>query len=192
MESKLQSLKTLPLFIGKHEAKSEVRILQSQMRAIPKMIDTKSLREMLSILTLSELLRIRPHLWEEMGKHLEAKGIKNPLQTNPVMEEKKLGDQTKAQPVPTNKVGDYCEGEEGNTTLLVEYNGIKTIAILNSRARVAIATKQILEKWDIPALRKTRMKLQLANGDDEGGKDLRASAAAVAVTAGIKVPAIFI
>ncbi|MCO5561039.1 hypothetical protein L7F22_014660 [Adiantum nelumboides] len=108
MESKPQSLKTLPSFIDEHEAKSEMRIVPSQIRAIPKMIDTKSLQEMLSTsvtctITLSELLKIRPHLWIEMGKHLETKGVKIPLQTNPPMEEKKSGDQPKAHPVPINK-----------------------------------------------------------------------------------------
>ncbi|MCO5587465.1 hypothetical protein L7F22_041414 [Adiantum nelumboides] len=154
---------------GEHEAKSEVKIVPSQMRAIPKMIDTKSLQELLSTpvictITLSELLKIRPHLWEEMGKHLETKEIKISLQTNPSMEEKKFGDQTKAQPVRINKVGDYCEGEEGNTTLRVEYNVIKTIAILDSGTRIAIATKHIWEEWGRPVLKKTRMKLQLVDG----------------------------
>ncbi|MCO5610490.1 hypothetical protein L7F22_064729 [Adiantum nelumboides] len=115
MESKPQSLKTLPSFLGEHQSKLEVMIVPSQMRTIPKMIDSKSLQEMLSTpvtctITLSELLKIRPHLWEEMGKHLETKVIKNFLQTNPPMEETKFGDQPKAQPVPINKVRDYFEG----------------------------------------------------------------------------------
>ena len=38
------------------------------------------------------------------------------------------------------------------------------MAILDSGAGVAIATKQIWNKWGRPALRKTRMKLQLADG----------------------------
>ncbi|MCO5579057.1 hypothetical protein L7F22_032909 [Adiantum nelumboides] len=169
MDSKPQSLKTLPSFIGEHEAKSKIRIVPSQQRATPKMIDYKGLQEMLSTpvtctITLSELLKIRLHLWKEMGKHLGTKGIKIPLQTNPLKEEKQNGNQPKAQPVPINKVGDYCEGEEGNTTLPVEYNEVKTIAILDSGAGVAIATKQIWEKWERPALRKNRMKLQLADG----------------------------
>ncbi|MCO5593602.1 hypothetical protein L7F22_047617 [Adiantum nelumboides] len=127
------------------------------MRATPKMIDSKSFQEMLSTpvtftITLSELLKIKPHLWEEMDKHLETKGVKIPLQTNPPMEEKKIWGR------------DYCEGNEGNTTLQVDYNRVKTIAILDSGAGVAIATKQIWDKWGRPALKKTRMKLQLADG----------------------------
>ncbi|MCO5577929.1 hypothetical protein L7F22_031764 [Adiantum nelumboides] len=118
MDSKPQSLKTLPSFIVEHEAKSEIRIVPSQLRATPKMIDSKGLQEMLSTpvtctITLSKLLKIRPHLWEEMGKDLETKGIKIPLQTNPPMEEKQTGNQPKAQPVLIYKVGDYCEGDEG-------------------------------------------------------------------------------
>lgn len=69
-----------------------------------------------------------------------------------------------AKPLPVNKVGDYCEGEEGNTTLPVEYNGVKTKAILDSGAGIATLTKQTWEKWGKHAIRETRMKLQLANG----------------------------
>ena len=47
---------------------------------------------------------------------------------------------------PINKVGDYCEGEDGNTTLPIEYKGVKTTTILDSGAGVAIATKAIWEK----------------------------------------------
>ncbi|MCO5563531.1 hypothetical protein L7F22_017175 [Adiantum nelumboides] len=138
MDSKPPSLKTLPSFIGKHEAKSEIRIVPSQQRATPKMIDSKELQEMLSTpvtctITLSELLKIRPHLWEEMGKHLETKGIKIPIQTNPPREEKQNESQQQAQPVPINKVGDYCEGEESNTTgkaMLTDSDGTKVEVLI--------------------------------------------------------------
>ena len=61
--------------------------------------------------------------------------------------------------VPLNKVGDYCEGEDSNTTIPVTYQGETTLAILDSGAGVAIATKKIWESWEKLALRKTRMKL---------------------------------
>ena len=65
---------------------------------------------------------------------------------------------------PLNKVGEYYEGgANGNINLPIEYNDVKTLAILNSGAGVAIATKHIWEKWEKPAIRKTRLKLQLAN-----------------------------
>ena len=46
----------------------------------------------------------------------------------------------------------------------VTFNEITTLAILDSGAGVAIATKQMWDSWGQPALRKTRMKLQLADG----------------------------
>ena len=67
------------------------------------------------------------------------------------------------QLVPLNKVGEYYEGADGNITLPIEYNDVKNLAILDSGARVAIATKHIWEKWGRPAIRKTRLKLQLAD-----------------------------
>lgn len=48
--------------------------------------------------------------------------------------------------------------------MLVEFNNVKSLAILDSGARVVIATKQIWDFWGEPALRTTRMKLQLAGG----------------------------
>lgn len=71
------------------------------------------------------------------------------------------------QPVPINKVGEYCEGDDGNTTIPVELAGKSTLAILDSGEGVAIATKSIWEAWGRPALGKTRMKLQLADGHIE-------------------------
>ena len=47
----------------------------------------------------------------------------------------------KCKPVPLNKVGEYCEGEDGNTTLPVEFNDCTHEAILDSGAGIAIATK---------------------------------------------------
>ncbi|MCO5610742.1 hypothetical protein L7F22_064983 [Adiantum nelumboides] len=65
MDSEPQSLKTLPSFTGEHEDKSEIRIVPSQQRATPQMIDSKGLQEMLSTpvtctITLSELLKLDP------------------------------------------------------------------------------------------------------------------------------------
>ena len=65
----------------------------------------------------------------------------------------------KCEPVPINKVGDYCEGEDSNTTLPIELNEVQSLAILDSGAGVAIATKELWDSWGNPALRKTRMKL---------------------------------
>ena len=57
-----------------------------------------------------------------------------------------------------------CEGEDNNTTLPVEFNDNKSTVILDSGAGVAIATKSIWDAWGNLALRKMRMKLQLADG----------------------------
>ena len=50
------------------------------------------------------------------------------------------------QPVPLNKVGEYCKGSNGNITLPIEYKDIKTLSILDSGARLAIATKAHMGK----------------------------------------------
>ncbi|MCO5574482.1 hypothetical protein L7F22_028267 [Adiantum nelumboides] len=169
-----QKLTIKEFSLGEHEAKSKTRVVPSQRKAIPKMMDTKSMHELMSApvqctITLSELLKIRQHAWDEMGKHLEKMGLKIPLQELPINGQSSKTQQecANAKPVLINKVGEYCEGEEGNTTLPMEYKGVKTLAILDSGAGVAIATKEIWKKWDRPMLRKTRMKLQLVDGYTE-------------------------
>ena len=46
----------------------------------------------------------------------------------------------------------------------VEFNDVKSLAILDSVARVEIAIKDFWSAWGNLALRKARMKLQLADG----------------------------
>ena len=64
-------------------------------------------------------------------------------------------------PVPINKVGQYCEDDQGNATLPMEINDVVSMAILDSGAGVSIATKLMWEKWGKPAIRSTQMHLQL-------------------------------
>ena len=51
--------------------------------------------------------------------------------------------------------------------LPIFYEGIKSIAILDSGAGIGIATKSIWDKWGKPTVRRTRMNLQLADGSLE-------------------------
>ena len=61
----------------------------------------------------------------------------------------------------------YCKGVDGNITLPIEYNDVKTLAILDSGARVAIAMKDVWEQWERPAIRKMCLKLQVVDGNLE-------------------------
>ena len=49
----------------------------------------------------------------------------------------------------------------------MEINEVVSTAILDSGAGVSIATKLMWEKWGKPAIRSTRMRLQLADGSLE-------------------------
>ena len=69
--------------------------------------------------------------------------------------------------VELNKVSGVQEKDEGNTTLPMNYKGIKSMAILDSGAGISIATKTIWEKWGKPMDRQTHMNLQLADGSLE-------------------------
>ena len=74
-------------------------------------------------------------------------------------------------PVQVNKVGDKAKDDEGNTTLPIEINNVKLVAILDSGVGVGIATKAIWVSWGKLAIRRTlgitRMSLQLADGSLE-------------------------
>ena len=70
-------------------------------------------------LPLSDILKVRPELWEEVAKYLKAIGVDMPMMK--LNQEEKRKTKSKVAPVPLNKVRDYCEGEDSNTTILVTY-----------------------------------------------------------------------
>ena len=72
---------------------------------------------------------------------------------------KQINQPTSVQPIPLNKVREYCKGANGIITLSIKYNDVKTLAKLNNGAGIAIATKNIWEAWGKLAMCKTRMKL---------------------------------
>ena len=49
---------------------------------------------------------------------------------------KEVVGKVKCEPVPINKVGDYCEEENNNTNLHVEFNEVRSMAILDSKIGV--------------------------------------------------------
>ena len=61
--------------------------------------------------------------------------------------------------VPLNKVGDYSERNDNNTTLLVKYHEVQILAILDSGVGVVLVTIHIWEAWRKPNLWKNWMKL---------------------------------
>ena len=63
-----------------------------------------------------------------------------------------------------NKMSKKARASKGNTTLLVEHENVVFMAILDSGARMSVATKSIWEKWGKPTVRSTRMNVQLADG----------------------------
>ena len=125
-------------------------------------MDTEKVSGILSLpiqctITLGELLKIRPHLWNDLENTLGKLGIKeiDPIKLKQAHNKNETVKTKQTEPVPLNKVGEYCEGEDGNITIPVEHNNIKTLAILDSGAGVAIATKSIWEAWGRPAIRQT-------------------------------------
>ena len=131
-----ESLRTLPHYMGDFETKSEVRRLPLQQIGGTQELDTQILMELLStpvkcIITLAELLKLKPSMWTEVGRCLDKFGVKNPLKflEKEIYESDQPKNNTKSV-VQLNKVGEYCEGDYGNTTLPIKYKGVETKAIL--------------------------------------------------------------
>ena len=98
------------------------------------------------MLPLIEILKIQPELWMGVTSCLTGQGVWNEnvpfkeVLRNLINTEK----QTKLlNQVPVHKVGDYKAKYEGNTSLPIEMAIIVSIAILDSGARISIATKAI-------------------------------------------------
>ena len=159
----------MPQFVGEHETKLEIKVLPSIQKKPQQEKDTTHLIALLSTtiechLTLVELLKVKPHLWNDLAQNLHKMRVKGKSNEHIRQLKEDSKTPTSVQPVPLNKAGECCEGADGNITLPIEYNDVKTLVILNGGAGVAIATKHIWEKWGKPARRKTRLKLQLADG----------------------------
>ena len=124
-ESKGDSFKTLPSYLGEYEANSKVRRLPTMKIPSPKTLNISSLSMLLSApikctLPLAELLRARLEMWEEVAKYLKTIGVDITMgeinQLKGQEKHKKI-----ITPVPLNKVEDYCKGEDSNTTIPISY-----------------------------------------------------------------------
>ena len=110
-------------------------------------------------LTLGELLKVRPNFWNDLVDTGQNMGIKSIHDKHIKQLKENNQTPTSGQPVPLNKVGEYYEGADGNINLPIDYNDVKTLAILENGVGVAIATKNIWEKWEKLAIRKMRLKI---------------------------------
>ena len=121
--SKASTFKELLSFVGDYEIRDDVRKISTQYKPTTEVLDTANLQALLSTpvrvsLPLADILKVRPELWHEVVKCLRRMGIEMPLVQE--MREVMVVDpikNVKCEPVPLNKVGDYYEGDDGNTIL---------------------------------------------------------------------------
>lgn len=71
-DSKPNTLKTLPSYLGEYEARSDVIKLMSFLKENPPILDSMNLAALLSApikctLTLAEVLKVKPELWKDVG-----------------------------------------------------------------------------------------------------------------------------
>ena len=155
-ETRASYMKVLPSFLGDYNSDKDVLKPQFLYHPNPKILGTSGKQNSKSSFE------------QEVAKGQSKSSL---VLTNEIpLDDPSMSKATKGvtfEPIPINKVGEYCEGGEGNTTLPIECKGVKALAILDNGAGVAIATKKIWEAWGKPTLRRTRLKLQLAYGFKE-------------------------
>ena len=83
-ESKADSFKTLPSYLGEYETNSEVKKLPTLKVPSSKTLNISSLSMLLSApikctLPLANLLRARPEMWEEVARYLKTIGVEIPM-----------------------------------------------------------------------------------------------------------------
>ena len=145
-KSEANTLATLPSFQGEYEAKIEIIPIPSSQQLIPPILDTANLRAVLSApitatLPLADFLKVKPEMWESVANMLQKRGI-NITKRDIDNKSLKRSESVSLQ-LPVCKVTNYEQPsrDKGNTTLPVEFQGIKTMAILDTGAGVSIATK---------------------------------------------------
>ena len=102
----------------------------------PKKKDTLNLQALLSApvtctLPLKDLLKVKPELWDEVAVFMSGRESKSRSLGLKDLVKEHSNVHSKPTPIPINKVGQY-EGDDGNTTLPVTINKMKSIAILDS------------------------------------------------------------
>lgn len=147
--SKASTMKKLPSFLEDKESNKEVRRVPSRYMPSPMILDMANLQALLPApvkvtLPFRDILKVKLELWQEVVRCSTKMGIN---MTNQIPNQENINESAsnnvKCEPVPINKVRNYCRGEDGNTTLLVEFMEVKSLAILDSKMGILIATKEV-------------------------------------------------
>ena len=120
------TLLTMPSYLGEYEPRSVIVKVPSMWKSNQNERDTANLHALMSApitctLPLTDLLKVRPDLWESVAKCLTERGFWNKkISVDEILLPKTLesSHSTKVK-IPVNKLGEKAEDEEGNTTLPV-------------------------------------------------------------------------
>ena len=171
--SQANTLATLPSYVGNTEIGSEILPIPLSSHITPHAKDTLNLHAIMSApvtatLPLMDFLRVKPELWEQVSRLLINKGYSIGKHFYPMKQAESVPESF-LEKISLNKLNNHgkFKSENGHTTLPVRVLNVKTFAVLDSGAGISIATKEIWQKWGALALKKTRMELQLADGNLE-------------------------
>ena len=102
-------------------------------------------------LSLRELMRAQPKIWEGITEDMVAQGLLNKGKFDQI----ELAKAIVETHIEFSKVSGIQGKEKGNTTLLITYKGVESTTILDSKAGIIIATKTIWGKWGKPIVTHT-------------------------------------
>ncbi|KAH7433201.1 hypothetical protein KP509_07G059100 [Ceratopteris richardii] len=124
------SLQELPQFTGPWESESvQIRaptiVIRNEDSVIPRNTDVVKNTKVQCHLTVEELLKAKPELWDHVKDQVPELNSKMP----------KASSKEEVPEIPLDKIGDMCEGDEGNTYLPITYQGYTTKAIIDSGAK---------------------------------------------------------
>ena len=140
-----------PSYLGQYINRATTLCVPFIQRSRLHEFDVTNLQAFMSVrvtctLPFMEWIKLKPQLWDQMGKCLVEQGIlSTDLIAKPRTQDMGGRSITKATTVrvPLNKVGEVIKKDEGNTTLPIEVDSIMSMAILDSGASISIATKTI-------------------------------------------------
>ena len=171
--SQANTLATLPSYIGKTEAGTKILSFPLSRHLTPEAKDTLNLQAILAApvtatLPLMDFLKVKPEMWAQVSRMLQNKGYACMGNFNPE-NHKEIAAGTSVQKLSFNKLNNYGKhrADKGNSMLPIQMGKVKTLAILDTGAGVSIATKAMWIKWGQLSLQKTRIELQLADGNLE-------------------------
>ena len=146
-----RSASTLASFQGQLEVRTKVISRPFTLHAIPSIKNTLNLQDIMTspfttTLPLVDLLKVKLELWEQVARRLNRQKYVDLTHILQMEQLNKQPSQKKLVSVNGMSHTKSTRTNMGNTKLLAECKGVRTLAILDTSAGISIATKTMWGK----------------------------------------------